>query len=368
MLFAFYVGSIAQYIAQKRHRGEKKIVWMKIRRLLGQILVTAVLFGLLWTVPGAAAVTSPAEIEPYRGLPFILLNDNIPEFEIKDLVTTPYIRFSPFDSLGRTGAGMACLSGETMPTEARGSIGDIRPSGWHTVRYDDLIEDRFLYNRCHVLGYQLTGDNATSENLFTGTRYLNKDVMLYFEDRVASYLGKTPENHVIYRVTPVYEGKSLVASGVQMEAYSVEDSGDGVCFNAYLYNVQPGIEIDYSDGTSKRASNYDPVGIVSAAAAYRQLTGEGQEVLSLDSSLSGDYEDLQGGNAAALSRSTPEKGEETAAAGEGITYILNTNTKKFHYPECKSVGDMKEKNKKEFTGSREEVISRGYVPCKRCNP
>ena len=304
--------------------------------------------------PGAVSLS---DIEKYRGIPFVLLNDNMPSFSVKDLVTTPYVKFSKLDRLGRTGAGMACLGKETLPSEARGQIGDIRPSGWHTVRYDDLIEDRFLYNRCHVLAYQLTGDNATPENLFTGTRYLNIDTMLFFENKVADYLAELETNHVIYRVTPVYDGNNLVASGVQMEAFSVEDQGKGVCFNAFVYNVQPGVLINYADGGSQRDAGYDPESVVSATAAYSRQAGP--EILTLES--------YTGPEDSTLTRSIPEDISETAAENT-VNYILNKNTKKFHYPSCSSVSDMKEKNKEYFSGTREEAISRGYKPCKRCNP
>jgi len=298
---------------------------------------------------------SLSEIEEYKGIPFVLLNDNVPSFSEKDFVTSSYIAFSKLDSIGRTGTGMACLGKDTLPVEARGQIGDVRPSGWHTVRYDDLIEDRFLYNRCHVLGYQLSGDNATPENLFTGTRYLNIESMLFFENRVATYLRENDGNHVLYRVTPVYEEDNLVASGVQMEAYSVEDQGEGICFNAYVYNVQPGILINYANGESERDPHYKPDGVISAAAAYSMLTGT--EVLRLEpvSSMSEEAD----------VRTIPT---EPVANEKETTYILNTNTKKFHYPECKSVDDMKEKNKKSFSGTREDAINAGYKPCKRCNP
>ena len=327
------------------------IVW-QIVPVLGDTGVIPVI-----TKVETGSVLAP-DIDVYHGVPFVLLNDNIPSFSIQELTTKPYLKFSPLDSLGRTGPGMGCLGKETLPNESRGQIGNVRPSGWHTIRYDDLIQDKFLYNRCHVLGYQLSGDNATPENLFTGTRYLNSETMVYFENMVASYLNGNGDKHVIYRVTPVYEENNLVASGVQMEAYSVEDHGEGICFNVYLYNVQPGVEIDYSDGSSEKSSDYVPVELISPASAYRQLTGSGEsDILKLEAT------ETSQDNAGTNSRNISVEENE-----EQITYILNTNTKKFHYPECGSVFDMKEKNKKEFTGSRDEVISKGYVPCKRCNP
>ncbi len=258
-------------------------------------------------------------VPPYSGAPYYEVNDNQPFFHKNDLTTESFISFSSLDDFGRCGVAFACIDSDCFPTEPRGEIGMIKPSGWHTVRYDDLIEDKYLYNRCHLIAYSLSGENANPKNLITGTRYLNTEGMLPFENKVHDYIENT-NNHVLYRVTPVFEGNNLVANGVLMEGYSVEDNGTGICFNIFCYNVQPSIEIDYADGTSKIA-----------AASHTETTTE--------------------------SESAPE-----------ITYILNTNTKKFHYPYCDSVGQMKEKNKQPFTGSREKVIEMGYSPCGRCNP
>ena len=173
-------------------------------------------------------------IPPYTGKDYIIINNNKPEFDDEQLTTNTFVSFSPFDELGRTGSGIACLGPETLPKDPRGEIGNIRPSGWHTVRYDDLIEDKYLYNRSHVIGFFLSGDNNTPENLFTGTRYLNSGTMLQFEIKVGDYIEKTG-NHVIYRVTPRYQDSDLVATGVQMEAMSVEDRGAGLHFNVFVY-------------------------------------------------------------------------------------------------------------------------------------
>lgn len=198
------------------------------------------------------------EIPQYDGRDSIELNGNRPVFSLEELYAAPHVTFSAFDDLGRTGPGFALLGPELLPTESRGQIGDIRPSGWHTARYDDLIEDHFLFNRCHVIAYMYCGDNATPENLFTGTRYLNTESMLNYELQVLRYLHNTG-NHVAYRVTPTYAGKNLVAAGVQMEAYSVEDRGKGICFNVFVYNIQPGIIIDYRTGESRRDPDYHAV-------------------------------------------------------------------------------------------------------------
>ena len=201
----------------------------------------------------------------------------------------------------------------------------VKPSGWHTVRYDDLISDKYLYNRCHLIAYELSGENANEKNLITGTRYINIEGMLPFENRVHDYVENTG-NHVLYRSTPIFEGNDLVANGVLLEGFSVEDSGSGISFCVYCYNVQPGIEIDYVTGDSHLAEDN--------AKTVASFEGDNNEID--DNSFD--------------------------------TYILNTNTKKFHYPDCSSVTDMKSKNKQEYSGNRDELIAMGYEPCRRCNP
>lgn len=210
-----------------------------------------------------------------------------------------------------------------MPTEDRGSIGQVKPSGWHTVKYD-CVDGKYLYNRCHLIGYQLTAENANENNLITGTRYLNVEGMLPFENMVADYIKETG-NHVLYRVTPIFEGNNLVASGVHMEAKSVEDNGEDILFNVYCYNAQPGVGIDYATGESWLD------------------TGSGAE--------------------------SPNSTSQSSSVESGeVTYILNTNSHKFHDPSCSSVDQMSDSNKEEFTGTRDEVIAMGYEPCGRCNP
>ena len=263
----------------------------------------------------------------YDGNDYAVIQDNVPDFTEDQLVLTPYVWFSELDDLGRTGPAMACLGPETLPATARGVIGDIRPSGWHTVRYDDLIEDRYLYNRAHVIGFMLCGDNSTPENLFTGTRHLNAVGMFSYENKVLDYIAQT-KNHVMYRCSPHYAGDDLVASGVQMEAYSVEDAGE-LCFNVFVFNVQPGIVIDYATGNSERA-----------------------QVVSDDSS----------------DRTGTQQTELQPSPSSAVTYVLNTNTHKFHRPSCSSVKDIKSKNRKDFSGTREEAIAAGYDPCGRCHP
>ena len=283
------------------------------------------------------------EIPAYSGTPYTEVNGNKPYFTEADLTTQSFETYSELDSLGRCGVAYANVGQDLMPTEPRGEIGAVKPTGWHLVKYDN-VDGKYLYNRCHLIAYMLAAENANPQNLITGTRYLNVQGMLPFETKVCDYVKNTG-NHVLYRVTPIFDGDNLLADGVLMEAYSVEDAGEGICFCVFAYNVQPGIGIDYATGDN---------------------WAEG----------SGTYQST----VASVAEETPVPQPETDTAvqitpessapqeSQGITYVLNTNTKKFHYPTCSSVDDMKEKNKQIYTGSREEVINMGYVPCKRCNP
>lgn len=188
-------------------------------------------------------------IPEYNGEAYVYINNNIPTFtdEEKTLESLEY--YSPLDNLGRCGVAFANVSKDTMPTEERESISNIEPTGWQSVKYD-IVSGGYLYNRCHLIGYQLTGENANAENLITCTRYMNATTMLQFEQEVAAYVEETG-NHVLYRVTPYFEGDNLVATGVSIEAYSIEDNGEGISFNVFVYNVEPGITIDYATGESK---------------------------------------------------------------------------------------------------------------------
>lgn len=189
------------------------------------------------------------DIPSYDGSSYIVLNNNEPVFNKEDINQTSFEEYSPLDNLGRCGAAYANIGIDLMPTEERGSIGMIKPTGWHTVKYD-IVDGKYLYNRCHLIGFQLTGENANPKNLITCTRFMNTKGMLEFENKVANYIKET-KNHVLYRVTPIYEEDNLLASGVVMEAYSVEDRGEGIKFNVFVYNIQTGIEIDYKTGDSK---------------------------------------------------------------------------------------------------------------------
>ena len=200
------------------------------------------------TVPHS--IIDISDVPEYSGTPYVVINGNIPEFSDFELTTDSFETYSELDFLGRCGVAYANVGIDLMPTKERGSIGQIKPSGWHTVKYD-VVDGIYLYNRCHLIGYQLSGENSNEKNLITGTRYLNVEGMLPFENMVADYVKET-QNHVLYRVTPIFEGDNLLANGVLIEAESVEDHGEGICFNVYCYNVQPGIKIDYATGDSEQ--------------------------------------------------------------------------------------------------------------------
>jgi len=221
----------------------------KKKYTLPQILFLAVLLGLTALYRfyfGSERIISLDDIPAYSGEAYVAVNGNQPFFTEADYTTVSYETYSPLDSLGRCGAAEANVGQDLMPTEKRGNIGSVKPTGWHSSKYD-FVDGKSLYNRCHLIGYQLTAENANKQNLITGTRYLNVIGMLPFENMVADYVKET-DNHVLYRVTPIFDGTDLVARGVLMEAWSVEDNGEGICFNVYCYNVQPGVEIDYATG------------------------------------------------------------------------------------------------------------------------
>lgn len=283
------------------------------------------------------------EIPAYSGTPYTEVNGNQPYFTEEELTTQSFETYSELDSLGRCGVAYANVGQDLMPTEPRGEIGAVKPTGWHLVKYDN-VDGKYLYNRCHLIAYMLAADNANPQNLITGTRYLNVQGMLPFETKVCDYVKNTG-NHVLYRVTPIFDGDNLLADGVLMEAYSVEDAGEGISFCVFAYNVQPGIGIDYATGDNwaEGSGTYQST-VASVAEETPAPQPETDTAVQITPELS-----------------APQETQQT-------TYVLNTNTMKFHYPTCSSVDDMKEKNKQIYTGSRDEVINMGYVPCKRCNP
>ena len=297
-------------MAKRRKKSKQKI---DLRQVLA--LAVVCIGGLLgWWKLQPETAASLDEIPEYSGTPYVELEGNRPDFSSSDMTTEAFETYSELDELGRCGVAYANICRELMPTEERGNIGSVKPSGWQTAKYD-IVDGKYLYNRCHLIGFQLTGENANRENLITGTRALNVDGMLPFENMVADYVKET-ENHVLYRVTPVFDGDNLVADGVQMEALSVEDGGEAVSFNVFVYNVQPGVDIDYATGESRLA----------------------------------------------------EEGGTSAGTGSAAAYILNTNSKKFHDPGCSNAASISEGNRLDFTGSREELLDQGYAPCGQCRP
>ena len=280
------------------------------------LLLLSMLLGSCFPTAEEPTVTPP----PDSGdeVAFVDYNGGVPQFEIPEKIVA-YENYSELDSFGRCGVAEACLGIELMPTEDRESISNIFPSGWNQAEYPDLIDGRYLYNRCHLIGFQLAGENDNKRNLITGTRFLNIEGMLPFENMVADYIKET-ENHVLYRVTPVYREKNdLVASGVIIEGLSLEDGGEGISFSIYAYNKQPGVVIDYSDGSSYLSGTKPPI----------------------------------------------EEEEEP----EPIThYVVNKNTKKFHLPSCSGASGMLEENKLIREPDREALIEEGYSPCGTCKP
>jgi DNA-entry nuclease len=301
---------------------------MKIlfKRLLAFAAMLALILSLLCGCKQKQIINLD-EIPEFSGIPYVVINGNEPFFEDDEITDKAFESYSELDALGRCGVAFACIGLEIMPTEDRGEIGSVTPSGWeykgvsNNRKYDGIDGD-YLYNRCHLIGYQLAGENANDKNLITGTRYLNIEGMLPFENDIAEYIEDT-DNHVMYRVTPIYNGFDLVASGVLMEAYSVEDKGRGISFCIYAYNVQPGVTIDYYTGQNHKDGESFP---------------------------SSDEENL-----------------EDSDQGT-VNYVLNTNSKKFHYPDKSCSNTIKEENRKEYSGTRDELISDGYTPCGTCKP
>ena len=291
----------------------KRQRWGALAVLLALVCLVSAGCAEIGLSPSQGEMTSVATLEQipaFSGEPYVFLGNTRPDFE--DATTSSYETYSQLDSLGRCGVAEACVGVDLMPTGERGAIGSVKPSGWQSVKYD-CVDGKYLYNRCHLIGYQLSGENANKQNLITGTRYMNVEGMLPFENMVADYVKET-DNHVMYRVTPHFYGDELVARGVIMEALSVEDDGEGVCFSVYVYNVQPGVVIDYATGESR----------------------------------------LEDG---------------TAGGGEeAVSYVLNTSSRKFHLPACSGAASISEANRQAYAGSRADLVSRGYSPCGTCKP
>ena len=302
---------------------------------------------------GSGHTTAPewfdlASVPEYDGSPSVEVNGNEPFFTESDFERQAFEEYSELDARGRCGEAFALIGKETMPTEPRGDISAIRPSGWQNDTYD-WVDQYFLFNRCHIIGWQLAGENDNERNLITGTRYMNTQGMLPYENRVAWYVQSTG-NHVLYRVTPIFKGANLVCSGVLMEAESVEDIGQGVRFCVYCYNVEPGVRIDYATGENEAD------GTMGTAPSENAGNAGQNDGVRLDSA-PGEEE-----------RAFTIPDESRRAAHGDAKLVLNVSTGKFHLPHCPSVADMREYNKFLFNGTREEAIELGFKPCGSCKP
>ena len=309
----------------------------------------------------AAPPLDSSELPTYTESLYTVLNNNVPYFSPDDFNGESFEYYSELDELGRCGVCMACIGEDIMPTEERGDIGSVKPTGWHSQTYD-IVQGKYLYNRCHLIGFQLTGENANRKNLVTGTRSMNADAMLPFENQTASYV-ETTHNHVLYRVTPVFESTELVCRGVLMEAWSVADSGAGVCFNVFCYNVQPGIAIDYASGESSLIGDYVTTTAVTSITTAFSSTSTVTSTRSKTTT-------------SAVSKTTASKTTEPKTTSTSVTtsyigdynYIVNKKTGVFHNPDCSSVKQMNDENKLYFHGSRDDALSKNYKPCSKCNP
>ena len=283
---------------------------------LGSVVVILLLLVLYFILPSQEPNVIPgvslSEIPAYSGEPFVILGNNIPRFTQEELRSESYEFYDDLDAFNRCTYTMACIGRDLMPIEGRGDIGMVKPTGWVTAKYD-FVDGKYLYNRCHLIGFQLTGENANERNLITGTRYLNVQGMLPFENMVADYIKETG-NHVLYRVMPIFDGNHMLASGVTMEAWSVEDNGEGICFYVYAYNVQPGVEINYATGESWLAA---------------PVAGEGEQVR---------------------------------------TYVVNTGSGKFHDGSCPQASTIKPEKRESFETTRSQMLAWSFVPAGCCKP
>ena len=290
------------------------------RKAFHRSVALLLLLSLVFALFACSPKGNDPETPEYSGKPYSVVNGNRPYFTEEEITTEAFESYAPLDGLGRCGVAFACIGRELMPTEEReGSLSSVTPTGWINVQYD-IVSGGYLYNRAHLIGWQLTAETTNERNLITGTRYLNVDGMLPFENMVAAYIKET-DNHVMYRATPDFEGTNLLASGVLMEAYSVEDDGDGICFCVYVYNKQPGVLLNYATGESKLDDGY----------------------------------------------AFPEEPSEELPDGEGeYEYVLNTSSKKIHIPDCYYAESMKDPNREYTSKALSELLADGYSPCSSC--
>lgn len=316
----------------------------------------------------SSAITSISlsSIPAYSGNAYVAVNDNIPFFTDAELATTAFENYSNLDQLGRCGVAYANVCKDIMPTEERGKIGSVKPSGWHTVKYD-IVSGKYLYNRCHLIGYQLSAENANTKNLITGTRYLNTEGMLPFENMVADYVKET-NNHVLYRVTPMFDGNNLVASGVLMEAKSVEDNGAGILFNVFCYNVQPGITIDYATGdscldgstpTQTTPKSSETKSTNTKPATDNTNTTSGSQTSNPAPAPAPEPAPATDTNTTVQEAPTPAPAD-TTSNGSVIVHITDTGSK-YHNAGCRYL-------KSDHEVTLDEAKAMGLTPCGVCNP
>lgn len=342
--------------------------FLNVARRYLPLLLLALLLGGAFALPGLAGEPGDAAADPAAALvdqlppfspdhPFVELDGNVPHFsDDEKSMAFGFEMYGDLDRLGRCTAAFAGIGPETLAWGERGAISDVVPSGWRSDVYD-FVDGGALFNRCHLVAYVLSGESANERNLVTGTRWLNTQGMQPFESQIATYVDRTG-NHVLYRVTPVFVGDELVCRGVRLEGWSVEDGGEGVCFDVFAYNCQPGVAIDYATGDNwADGSMAEP-----AASPAEADAGWSLPAGAAAASVAG----IAAGEGARGSSDDPDGGP--APDPDAQEYVLNTNTHKFHYPWCASVEDMKEKNKRFTTETRDEIIAQGYAPCKRCNP
>ena len=317
-----------------------------------------------------SAQATIADIPAYTGALCIDINHGMPGFTAQDETRGTFMRFSDLDFEGRCGTAFARIGPDTVSNEKRGDISQVHPSGWVQRKYS-FVDDGMLYNRSHLIAHQLCGENANEKNLITGTRTFNAVGMLYYEELVGDYVRSTG-NHVLYRVTPLFAANDLVARGVQMEAKSVEDNGEAEQFNVFVYNVEPGVAIDYVTGESQESADTPAVaskgeGTITTAAAARAAQATGESGAHSSTGNAGESSDA--GASGSGSSSTSANASDTASSSaEQHDYILNVKNKKFHLPTCSAVNDIAAANRQDFTGTRDELIAKGYSPCGICNP
>ena len=312
-----------------------------------------------------SAQATIADIPAYTGALCIDINHGEPGFTAQDEARGTFMQFSDLDFEGRCGTAFARIGPDTVSSEKRGDISQVHPSGWVQRKYS-FVDDGMLYNRSHLIAHQLCGENANEKNLITGTRTFNAVGMLYYEELVGDYVRSTG-NHVLYRVTPLFAANDLVARGVQMEAKSVEDNGEAIQFNVFVYNVEPGVAIDYVTGESWESSETPQVTSKGSATITTAAAARADKAAAGRSAGSGSGTGSSGSNAGD-GHGTGSNSSNNQGTSEQQDYILNVKNKKFHKPDCSAASDISSANKQDFTGTRDQLIAKGYSPCGICKP